>query len=341
MAKIKRGVDRETAAGYHIYRQPTPSGELLTIRRKVATPTDVDHKSSRATRLQRLRFSNASKRWARLPGIFKTSFSNTYGIVVQQKPHGLSTVKVLKGSQLFISQEIHQVKFFNEHVVTPVAACVVACDDFERAIHLPLKARYDNILYGLWVKPAYITIGNTYFYDFPTHYGLYYIGYAVPGWEPSQVHRVAYDDLLKMTYLACYPPLKFYEKFEWSWWWRTPWAPDPLHPGSTDKNIEALKTAHVSELWHYAIHPMKEIFGQDYYNHVAYKLYITKRDETHFRLQLERVNFTNDFRIECQTTEPEKVIWTVTKGLFGIWNIDPPQTTAIIQTYPPKVVSYE
>jgi len=341
MAKIKRGQDRETPAGYHIYRQPTPSGELLTIRRKVAMPTDVNHKSSRATMLQRQRFTNASKRWSNLPGFMKTHFSNTYGIVVQHRPHSPSTIKVLKGSQLFLSQEIHQVKYLVKHVETPVTLCVIACDDFNRAIHLPLKLRYNNISSGPWVPSAYIDIGSSYFYNFPTTYGRYYIGYSVPGWNPPQVNRIYYDELLKMTYQPYYPPLQFWEKFTWSWWWRTPWKPDPLHPGSSEKNIEALPTSHVNELWHYAIHPMKEIWGQDYYDYVAYRLRITKFDDTHFRLQLQPVQFTNDFRIQCFSSGPAEIVWTVTKDFFGRWNIDPPLTTAIVQMYPPKVTSYE
>lgn len=156
MAKVKLGELRESEAGYHLYRQPSYAGDMITVRRKLAMPSDVEHKSSRATQAQRQRFARASQRWSSIPSVIRADLSKKYGLVWKHHSPGLSTTDVLTGRQLFMSQEIHDQEYHDKHAELPPYACIVLVDEAYNPLdgYLKLDSHTQTDLYKIKLSPA-------------------------------------------------------------------------------------------------------------------------------------------------------------------------------------------
>lgn len=186
MAKIKLGALREQEASYHLYKQPSERGEIIVVRRKLAMPSDVEHRSSRETKRQRERFGEASKRWASIPGPLKAELREKYGIVDTQTPHGLSEIKVLQGAQLFLSQEIHQQKYHQAHQEIPLYACIILVDQFLNPLDGDLTLFYQEAGMLYPIPPMKLCPANFLFVGIPRGKEAYYprgtmAGYYDPG----------------------------------------------------------------------------------------------------------------------------------------------------------------
>lgn len=340
MARVILKQKRELPAGYHIYRQPTEGGELLTVRRKVAMPSDVQHRSSKTTQRHRRIFGAAAKRWAAIPAPVRADMSNNYGFVPIQGHFGEADYKVLKGRELFLAQEIHLQEEKALHAAIPIMVCVVATDQLGRTIGLKLMLRRGDPYTGDFLPSAYLSPGNTLFFGIPQVGEPFYIGYVIPGANPAQYVTRYYYALIAMKKQVYYPGIRQWEKFTWSWWWRGPWSPDPLYPGADVYNWEPIWTTHPAYLWHYAVHPMKEIFGQEYWEYWAYKVLVSKIDDNHHLLELQPLYLTNEFVLNVPGWSRDRAIWHVYESSPGNWVIDPPQLKCVLQLYPPEVISY-
>ena len=340
MAKVILKQKRQLDAGYHIYRQPSEAGELITVRRKIAMPSDVQHRSSKPTQRHRRIFAAATKRWAAIPAPVRAEMSNNYGFVPIQGHFGAADYKVLKGRELFIAQEMHAQETLRQHLDLPPMLCVVATDKLDRTIGLKLMIRQRNAYTGDLMPSAYLSPGNTLFFGIPITAYPYYIGYAVPGVNPPQCVTRYYYDLIAMKHQVYYPGIRQWEKFTWSWWWRGPWSPDPLYPGADVYNWDPIWTTHPAHLWYYAVYPMKKIFGQEYWGYQAYRILVSKIDDKTHLLELQPLYLTNEFVINFPGWSRDKYIWHAWESSPGNWTIDPPQLKCVIQIYPQEIIGY-
>ena len=330
MAKVKLKELRELEAGYHIYRQPSPAGEMIIVRRKVATPTDVEHRSSKATQAQRQRFARASKKWASLPPVVRADLRQNYGIVDVQTPHGLSTIDVLQGSHLFISQEIHQQKYHQEHVQVPMWLCVQTVDPKGRVIDVPLSL-WNYYVPGCRPAPAYyISPGNTFFYPVPESDQLYDTGQNRFGllWRGGN-HW--YLDQLKAGV-------------------RQIWCPHIREDGAGPYSRPTNPT---EENWYYftaatpqnlAITEVHEHDGSGFYNFFPWpmaRFTVDLIDDRHVKVTIDPLLFywDNVFSWGLGGTPP--LYWTVHVTAPGQWTLDPPQKTMIFDYIDKVVTGYQ
>lgn len=201
MAKVLLKQKRELEAGYHVYTLPTPSGDLVTVRRKVGMPTDVEHSSSTATRRQRDRFGAASKRWSAIQSPIRAQMSSNYGWTYSQTPHGKSEPKLLQGRQLFISQDIHQQEYHQQHAEIPFHCCIILCaeDDTPLAGQLTLSGKYQEQTTPIPSKR--LSPANFLFHPFPPIDFEFYLPYGIaPGYHDPGIPPLTKTELPSYHY---------------------------------------------------------------------------------------------------------------------------------------------
>jgi len=207
MAKVILKEKRELEAGYHIYRQPSEAGDLITVRRKVAMPSDVEHNSSKPTQRHRQTLARASKRWASIPAPIKAIMSDNYGFVPIKGHFAQADYKVLKGRELFIAQEIHKLEYQDAHQETPLWLCVQAVDPTGRIIDIPLKLRNSACPGCNPCLARQIAIGNTLFWPACDVEYYYAVDYTIFGIHGQQSHTYYYDELKKGVQQTWYPKI--------------------------------------------------------------------------------------------------------------------------------------
>jgi len=326
MAKITLGEQREQESSYQFYKQPSERGEIIVVRRKVAMPSDVEHKSSRATKRQRETFSRASKRWASLPGPVKADFRKKYGIVDAQTPHGLSDIKVLQGAQLFTSQEIHLQKYHDEHQEVPFYLCFVLTD--ERGSPLDLEARLQPYYYPYWhpCPGYYLCTENTLFYPVPEDADLYKLGYATMGTFGYQIFTYRLPELKKVQYRSVAP----YISAHYGGWFIV-----PTHPPAFD--WKAFSSPGPPYLWAYHVHqPTGEAWGECF-PWTAFTLTWQKITPGIFTLTISLGYLVRDDVLYLTTFGLPPIIWRITKEGFT----NPPQHTCRYRIAPWEILGYE
>lgn len=314
MAKTIIHEKRELEAGYHIYQQPTEGGEMVIVRRKVAMPTDVEHRSSKETRRQRERFTQASKAWAKIPSIVKADMQDNYGIVDVQKPHGKSDIEVLQGRQLFIAQEIHQEKYHQEHQELPPYVCIVLRDERGNTIYLLGYLAYGPDLWHLtYCNSYYLSLGNTLFYPIPFAW-YYLIGCSQSGGFTRQIFSHNRNEILEVRYKTVYPYL-----YQWC-------SYVPLcytYPPSPNWKLSPYPI--LPALWRYEVHqPTEEVAypsTDKYFPETAYTLTWEKINQTELRLTILLGSLRRPDRLTLGPRYNEDIVWTITPE--GI--LDPPQ----------------
>jgi len=319
MAKVILKAKRDIEAGYHIYRQPSPAGELTTVRRKVAMPSDVEHSSSRATKRQRQTFSAASKRWAAIPSVIKAELRQKYGIVETQSPHGTSQTKVLWGAQLFTSQEIHGQKYHHQHQGLPPYVCMVLTDEHNTVLDLPGYLEYGPWLFD-WTacKSYYLSAGNTLFYPIPRarHYK---IGCSKTGAPTRQIFLHDRPELLELRAKTVYPHLHQWCSYAPLCYTRPPSPNWKLQAGS-DTTL----------FWRYQVHqPTEEVAyptTDKYYPEVAYTLMWKKLTTTEFTVTIMLGSLRRPDRLTLGNRYYQKILWTITPE----GTLDPPSPIARI-----------
>ncbi len=133
MATVKIKQIRDQNAQYGLYRTGVGGDEPIIIRRKIGEPTDYEHKKSRTLQQQRQRLGVASKHWHSLTASQKALWRRTLGYGYRSASPQQETL--LKGRQLFISQELYSLFATGIQLQIPYQLCILLCD----AQHTPLS----------------------------------------------------------------------------------------------------------------------------------------------------------------------------------------------------------
>jgi len=293
-------------------------------------PSDVEHRSSRATKRQRETFSRASKRWASLPGPVKADLGKKYGLVDAQTPHGLSDIKVLQGAQLFTSQEIHQQKYHDEHQETPLWLCIETIDPTGRLIDVPLSL-FNRYVEGCWPAPRYLLQpGNTLFYPVPESDQIYTTGQNRFGelwrdgneWYLSQLKK-------GVSQIWC-PRIR-----------EDGAGPYARPTYATEENWQYFPAATPQNLCITHVHEHDGTGWGKFFPYAMARFTVDLIDGRQVKVSIEPLyfNWDNVFSWGLGGTPP--VYWTVHVTAPGIWTLDPPHTTMIFDYIDREVVRYE
>lgn len=292
-------------------------------------PSDVEHKSSRATKQQRERFGKASKRWASIPGPIRTDLRNKYGIVDAQTPHGLSRIKVLQGAHLYTNQEIHLQKYHDAHQETPFYLCFILTD--ELATPLDLIAHLQPYYYPKWhtCPGYYLCTGNTLFYPVPEDADLYKLGYTTMGTFGYQIFTYQLPQLKQVKYRSVAPNVSAH--------YGAPWIL-PTHPPSFD--WEAIKSPGPPNLWAYHVHqPTGEAWGECF-SWRAFTLLWRKISPTTFSITISLGQLEREDVLTLRPPPAYPIIWRITRDISGNYHTDPPQHTCRYRIAPWEILSY-
>jgi len=129
MAKVEIVEYREQYAHFGFYKQGAGGDEILLIRRKVGDPTDYMHSHSKAVQRQREIFSQASIHYSHLTPTQKAEWRRQIRWVSRIKPGSQSEEVILKGRQLFISEDIHELATKQKQLVDILEICIMLVDE--------------------------------------------------------------------------------------------------------------------------------------------------------------------------------------------------------------------
>ncbi|GAH22321.1 unnamed protein product [marine sediment metagenome] len=183
MAKVEIREYREQYAHFGFYKQGAGGDVILLIRRKVGDPTDYMHDHSKAVQRQREIFTQASQHYAHLTPTQKADWRRQIRWVSRIKPGSKSEEVILKGRQLFISEDIHELATKQKQLVLPLEICIMLVDD---ALN-PLEGE-------LWL---YCTVTGEWF-DLPKEEiakGCWLFTKVPPGYPPYRVYGEALEYL--------------------------------------------------------------------------------------------------------------------------------------------------
>ena len=181
MATVEIQEFREQYAHFGLYRQNVGGDEKLIIRRKVGEPTDYMHRYSRAVQRQREAFAVASRHYASLTPSQKAKSRLQIRWVDYVKDHGQSDTKLLMGRQLFISEDVLELKTKGKTKKLPHEVCIILCDIDLNPLKGTLWLRY--LEDELWVdcQGEELNTGNWLFTEVPPGK----VWYRVEGWSPG------------------------------------------------------------------------------------------------------------------------------------------------------------
>lgn len=330
MAKIKLAQLRELDASYHIYRQPSEIGEMTIVRRKVAMPSDVQHRSSKPTQRQRQRFGTASKRWSNLPNVVKADLRDKYGFVLAQTPHGKSEVKLLQGARLYQSQDIHLQKYHDTHATTELYFCALAVNPKHLPIQTPLYLFCYQATMGETHQTYQLSPGNYLFYpvrDWPKGYivrGLYYPSH------PATPLPFSKQQLLRGQDVALHP----------GWWcWEGP--PGARYTYSDAPNWGYSPLAGGKTLWTVRLYARMQWHPTILYATPEVSLTWHKLSDHVDKIQLHLIN-PHKLTRYCDTLAClDNIFWTVDLDWLGHPRVDPPHTTVVYNHHQLRILRYE
>jgi len=330
MAKVTLGQKREIEGGYHIYRQPSEAGDLITVRRKLAMPSDVEHNSSKPTQRHRQIFSRASKRWAAIPAPVRADLQHNYGYVPVQGHPAAVDYKVLKGRELFLSQEMHGLEYLNLHALLPWWLCIVTTDQVGRVIDIPLELRGKDGGYYTSYYRFYLAAGNTLFYPVPRGQQAYQLRYAETGWINQMAFYYSEDEIKKLRYQAVHPNITVAHA-EYHNWETHPYQDNwkPRYPPLT------------TDLAQYEVHHIIGWPPVIYYPEAAISLIWRKVNQATHSLTIALLNVKHEMTIQLRRYEENLTMWTIEKDLFGTFRLNPRQQTCLFDAYSMVILTYE
>jgi len=299
------------------------------VRRKVAMPSDVEHKSSRATKRQRETFSRASKTWALIPGPIKADLRKKYGIVDAQTPHGLSEIKVLQGAHLFTSQEVHLQKYHQAHQKIPFYLCFVLTD--ELATPLDLIAHLQPCYLGIWrdCPSCYLCTANTLFYPVPKDADPYKLGYTTMGTSGCQIFTYHFPELIKVQYRSVTPNVSAH--------YGAPFIL-PTHPPAFD--WEAIKSPGPPYLWAYHVHQPTGAAWGECFPWRAFTLLWRKITADTFSITISLGRLERDDVVCLRPPPGMPHVWEIIGDGAGNYHTHPPQHTCRYRIAPWEILSY-
>jgi len=330
MAKVTLGQKREIEGGYHIYRQPSQAGDLITVRRKVAMPSDVQHSSSKPTQRHRQIFSRASKRWAAIPAPVRADLQHNYGYVPVQGHPAAVDYKVLKGRELFLSQEMHGLEYLDTHLELPLYLCFILTDECNTTLDLQAHLMTGDYAHWEECRGYYLCPGNTLFYPVPREEPLYLLGYATAGYFGKQIFTYYYSDILKlrrqtvMPYIGC--QLSGRDKDSY-------WPPSG--------GFEPLPSPGAPYLWQYNIHQRNLETAGEFLPQTAFQLLWRKILPNVFSLTITLDYLVRNDKIWLGHYPWFPLIWEITNEGTGIYHTNPPLHTCVYHVDPWGILHYE
>lgn len=185
MARVTIGTKRPQASNTGIYSQSLKSGDVITCRRKILTPADVIHPGSKATALQRQRFTRAVQRYSQLPRPNKQRLKNEYQFISYQPPHGRSDTKLLSGKSLAISLDIHDLATKGTVHPIPTDLCMIVTDAAGDPLEVKRIFLSSSWLHGFIAYFEHLGNANYLLEAVNTTATSYVITTNLSGWWPS------------------------------------------------------------------------------------------------------------------------------------------------------------
>lgn len=293
-------------------------------------PSDVKHSGSRATQAQRKRFTAASKRWSKLPPIVRADLQQNIAIVDKTLAHGLSTIDVLQGRQLFVSLEIHQQKYHDAHAEVPPWLCIQT-----RAPYDVLLPFHPNLYYRYFqpgfIVPRYPLVpGNTFYYPVPeTPYAYAFdvaAWYIYEGWSPSWT----FDELLKLRHLVCLPAI--YESALRSY----PAITNPTFP-----NWQFLPPAYTWTWWRVNVYQPRYDNPSEYHPDVMAQFTFDHYQTDKLKITILPLAFDYTENFHGYWAMPHPRYWRVEVTAPGQWTLHPDKHTVIINQHSGHIIDYE
>lgn len=187
MATVIPGQPRTALKHYGLYRTHLGGDLPVIVRRDCGNPSYWLHGNSPRVRDQRLRFAEASHHYSTLTPPQKWLIRNRYAWVYSATAGCPSELKLLKGRQLAISEDIVELAVTGTYKKQPISICIVLCDEDYNPLTGTLHLEY--LESGIWweVTGRELLTGNWLFVETP------------PGKEAYRVwgEAVGYQDPMK------------------------------------------------------------------------------------------------------------------------------------------------
>jgi len=205
MAKVTLGKQRPQTSNSGLFKQTLPSGDTIVVRRKLFSPSDSLHPGSKATALQRSRFTRASQSYSHLPRTTKQRLKQEYAFVDYQTPHGRTDTKLLYGKSLAISQDIHSLLVTGIVKTRPTDLCVISQDAAGTGLEVQVLHLVAGVFSGKSWDAEHLGEANYLFTAVDTDRDLYTLWYTADGWRPTAYSYPNWPTLLAHRTIIAHP----------------------------------------------------------------------------------------------------------------------------------------
>ncbi|MBA7586597.1 hypothetical protein ES708_28599 [subsurface metagenome] len=173
MARVEIKEFRPQHAHFGFYRTSAGGDQDIFIRRKVGEPTDYMHSKSVRVKDQRNRLATASRHYASLTPVQKARLRPQMRFVSRVGSGSVSEEVLLQGRQLFISEDIRELKTKQKLLSPLFEVCIVLCDMEYTALSGKLWLYY--WIAGEWreIPGQELAIGNWLFSRVPPGQAAY------------------------------------------------------------------------------------------------------------------------------------------------------------------------
>lgn len=330
MVRVTLGSTRDQTRSYGFYKQASPTGDLIVVRRKVGEPQDYQHDSSRAVKRQREALGQASKLYSGLLHIQKQQLKHQAEEVEYIRGHGKSDIKLLQGRALFISKATRSLTTRAKLPEIYNAVCIVATDINRRIIDLAFMARSGTGYPNFYSERSYLGDGQTIIYPIKPEYAYYWLSYTPMIWITAQNGFLTYSELIKLHQQHTYPPADyrgvrtytnafFGDMIDW-------FCQQPTDPAI---------------VWDYLIHEWTTGRPKRVKPDPATRLTWRTHTLTRLKLTIDLLDVTVPTTIFHGYKYNWCIVWEITIDGEGHAHLDPPQHTAIVSLEHWEVLGYE
>ncbi len=302
MAKVILGTTRPQASNSGLFKQTLQSGQVVIVRRKLFSPNDSLHPSSRATAAQRARFTRASQNYSRLPRTTKQRLKLEYANVNYQPPHGRTDTKLLYGKSLAISQDIHSLATVGTVMSRPTDLCVISQDAAGDGLEVRVLYLVAGLLTSKRWDPEHLGEANYLFTAVETYHDRYALPYDVTGWLHHGYNYPNWPTLLAHRTMTAHP---------YFWFNQGPGGQQPTW--SYDPNWSYYYGHRRQDGLVYRVTPLPPLDGDPYNIQPPFTIIIKETQIREFTVDLKADNYLPSPR---PGQSPPEV-----QSMFGFWSI--------------------
>lgn len=199
MARVEITEFRAQYAHFGFYRTSAGGDQDIFVRRKVGEPTDYMHLKSKRVQEQRARMATASRHYASLTPTQKARLRNQLRFVSRVGSGSVSEEVLLKGRQLFISEDIRELKTKGKLKTLPYELCIMLVDEALNPLEGELWLRYLEGEEWIDCEKKELVLGNWLFSQVPPRKEFYRVeGEATGYWDPElPEHQFMTESYLK------------------------------------------------------------------------------------------------------------------------------------------------